>query len=127
MIFINSVRDRAHLYFDGLVILCVIQVAGSSIVRSQYGDPAVDGLVFQWYGLLALYAAASWLAFTSSPAGRTRFLHSFVLFFGACVCGYLSQGFGLVSAATFPVAWCHWMMLGAGFLGRAYCRIIFDK
>jgi len=127
MIFINFVRDRAHLYFDGLVILCAIQVAGSSIVRGQYGDPAVDSLVFQWYGLLALYAAALWLAFTSSPLGRTRFLDSFLMIFGACVCGYLSQGFGLVSAATFPVARYQWMVLGAGFLGRAYCRIIFGK
>jgi hypothetical protein len=127
MNFVSAVRNKAHLYCDGLVILCVIQVASVSIVRGQYGALAVESLVCQWYGLVALYAAASWLALTNSPSGRTCFPGLFLLVFGACVCGYLSRTFGILSASEVPVAWYQWTVLSAAFWGRACCCLVFRK
>ena len=127
MTFNDSVRNRTHLYFNGLVLLCVVQVAGLTIARSQYGDPAGDSTVLQWYGLAVMYAAASCLTLASGPSGRNRLLASSVLLLGAGVCGYFSQTLVPVSVAQSPVAWYDWMVLGTGFLGRAGCRMLFGK
>lgn len=127
MTFIQIVREKGHRYIDALIILCIIHVAVSSIVDSQYGDPAFSSLVFQWYGLGAVYAAAAWVGDASAQTGRAHFLAPSILIVGSCICGFHAQMLMPLSASAFPAAWYHWMVLGLCFLGRACCRMNMSK
>jgi hypothetical protein len=46
---------------DGLLTLCVIQVASISIVYGQYGEVSAAGAALRWYGFAALYGVATWV------------------------------------------------------------------
>ena len=127
MSFMKLIRNEIHRYQDGLVLLCVIQAASSSIFGGKYGNFGSADPVWQWYGLAALYGCASWLASAGAHQYRSTLISPLILLVGACMCGYYAQSLKTGSSSSFTVTWQHWMGLSLCFSGRAYSQVFSSR